>query len=154
MPEVFIHGKPAGQGNLRRSAGGGLYNPDKATAPWKGSIAAVVGAELDGAGVTREPVALLCRFYFTRPAGHFKKSGGLSSTARRTPTVAPDVDKLVRAVLDALTGVLYHDDAQVIQLHAFKAYASEAGLRLTWDTLTPVTAAGDLADAGELVPGA
>jgi len=35
----------------------------------------------------------------------------------------PDLDKLVRSVGDALTGVLYRDDAQVVELHARKVYA-------------------------------
>jgi Holliday junction resolvase RusA-like endonuclease len=39
-------------------------------------------------------------------------------------TKKPDVDKLVRAVKDALRGVLWHDDAQVIHLVASKAYAT------------------------------
>lgn len=39
-------------------------------------------------------------------------------------TKKPDVDKLVRAVKDALKGVLWHDDAQVIHLVATKAYAT------------------------------
>lgn len=36
----------------------------------------------------------------------------------------PDVDKLVRAVKDALKGVLWNDDAQVIELFAWKGYAT------------------------------
>lgn len=39
-------------------------------------------------------------------------------------TKKPDVDKLVRAVKDALKGVLWHDDAQVIELVARKGYAT------------------------------
>lgn len=35
----------------------------------------------------------------------------------------PDLDKLTRAVLDALTGVVYHDDAQVVDLVTSKHYA-------------------------------
>ena len=49
-------------------------------------------------------------------------------------TTAPDLDKLTRAVLDALTGVLYLDDKQVIELHARKQYAlypAGPGARIT-----------------------
>lgn len=35
----------------------------------------------------------------------------------------PDLDKLVRACLDALTGIGYEDDSQVIMIDAFKNYA-------------------------------
>ena len=41
-------------------------------------------------------------------------------------TTKPDVDKLARAALDALTGVLWADDSQVVSLHAQKEYAGEA----------------------------
>ena len=37
-----------------------------------------------------------------------------------------DVDKLCRAILDSLSeGVVYHDDAQVIDLIAHKRYAND-----------------------------
>jgi Holliday junction resolvase RusA-like endonuclease len=43
---------------------------------------------------------------------------------RGEPTVKPDLDKLLRAVCDALTGVVWVDDAQVLDLSAVKAYAA------------------------------
>jgi crossover junction endodeoxyribonuclease RusA len=36
----------------------------------------------------------------------------------------PDIDKLARAVLDALTGILYHDDSEVVRLDVTKRYAA------------------------------
>ena len=42
---------------------------------------------------------------------------------RRKHTTRPDVDKLARCILDALTGVVWKDDAQVISLRASKRYA-------------------------------
>lgn len=38
-------------------------------------------------------------------------------------TTRPDVDKLSRCILDALTGVVWLDDAQVVALRASKRYA-------------------------------
>lgn len=38
-------------------------------------------------------------------------------------TVKPDLDKLTRAIGDALTGVVYEDDAQIVTLVAAKRYA-------------------------------
>ena len=45
------------------------------------------------------------------------------SRLHRHPARRPDVDKLARAVLDALTGELLHDDGQVVGLHARKVFA-------------------------------
>lgn len=42
------------------------------------------------------------------------------------PTVAPDCDKLLRALDDALTGILWPDDAQVIAVTVFKVYEGAA----------------------------
>jgi Holliday junction resolvase RusA-like endonuclease len=44
----------------------------------------------------------------------------------RYHTKKPDIDKLARAVLDALTGVLWKDDSQVVQLTAWKSYQIDA----------------------------
>ena len=36
------------------------------------------------------------------------------------------MDKTLRAVLDALTGIVYEDDAQVVRIFAIKQYATFA----------------------------
>lgn len=41
------------------------------------------------------------------------------------PSVRPDLDNLVKAVLDGLNGVAFLDDKQVIELFARKEYADE-----------------------------
>ena len=47
---------------------------------------------------------------------------------RDLPTVAPDLDKQIRSVLDALTGVAYVDDGQVVGIVATKRYGNQAGV--------------------------
>ena len=58
-------------------------------------------------------VALTLIFRFLRPA---------SAKKRPKPTVKPDIDKTTRAVLDALTGIVYRTDAQVTSVFAQKVY--------------------------------
>ena len=50
--------------------------------------------------------------------------------SRVHPTTKPDTDKLVRLVLDALTGVVWRDDSQVVELAARKEYG-EPGVSVT-----------------------
>lgn len=53
-------------------------------------------------------------------------------TAKRAaPTVRPDVDKLLRAVLDALTGIAYADDSQVVQVTTSKTYGPSERVTVT-----------------------
>jgi len=66
------------------------------------------------------------QFYFTRPKRMYNSKGmlkpGIDSITHIT---YPDIDKLSRAVLDALTGVVWEDDACVCKLIAEKRYAEE-----------------------------
>lgn len=42
------------------------------------------------------------------------------------PTKKPDIDNIIKAVLDALNGIAYKDDTQVVQVMAQKKYADKA----------------------------
>lgn len=63
------------------------------------------------------PVGLYLTFYLPRP----------QSAPRRVqlPAKKPDLDKLARACLDALTGIIYRDDSQVVELYCRKRFARE-----------------------------
>jgi crossover junction endodeoxyribonuclease RusA len=60
------------------------------------------------------PVSVELNFFFAKP----------KSTKKSVlfPAVKPDVDKLIRSTFDALTGVLFKDDAQVVVVTARKFY--------------------------------
>jgi Holliday junction resolvase RusA-like endonuclease len=49
-------------------------------------------------------------------------------TKRTWPCKRPDLDKLLRAVFDSLTNVVFGDDAQIVQLTAAKDYPGDAGM--------------------------
>jgi len=80
-----------------------------------------VGWAARAAGVRCAPrdvaIQIVAMFQFVRPE---------SRKHRVTPTVKPDIDKLTRALLDALTGVGYVDDAQVVKLLVEKVYGVDA----------------------------
>jgi crossover junction endodeoxyribonuclease RusA len=67
-------------------------------------------AVLDG------PVRLTVAFYLPRPKEYAKRGGQAHLTA-------PDWDKLSRAVGDALTGLVYRDDKQIVEAFIAKFYA-------------------------------
>lgn len=68
-------------------------------------------------------VVVTITFRVTRPTGHFTPKGALRKSAPHYPTKKPDLDKLARSTLDALTGSILKDDAQVVSLVAYKRYA-------------------------------
>lgn len=97
--------------------------------PWQGTVA--LAATVAGAKMIDGPVAIYAEFHLPRPKGHYGKRG-LRSSAPRHPTTKPDVDKLLRGILDAIHGVCYTDDSRVVRAVAVKVYATgECGARVT-----------------------
>lgn len=83
-------------------------------------------------GVSPEPwdcaCELSCEFILPRPDGHWLSPGRLRKGAPAHPEVKPDLSKLVRAVEDALIGVVYRDDSRVVRYGEMgKRYAAWGG---------------------------
>lgn len=99
--------------------------------PWQeaiaGEAARACSRPLEG------PIVLDLGFLMPRPKTHFR-TGAHADELRLDAPIAhahrPDLDKLARAVLDALTGIAYLDDGQVAELAARKVYGAPAGVRV------------------------
>lgn len=85
-----------------------------------------------GAFLERGALRLTLWFLMRRPRSHTGKRGVLLPSAPTHPTTRPDVLKLARAVEDACTGILWHDDAQIVDelLHKVYADAVPVGVRV------------------------
>lgn len=106
--------------------------------PWRGQVAAMASAFVEEplAG----PVYVELDFTFTRPKSHYRTGAlahELKPLAPEYVATRPDVDKLARAVLDALTGVAFRDDGQVAELRVSKRYSVAAGVRVRLTPLEP-----------------
>jgi len=119
-----VYGEPIPQGSTRAFIPKGWKRPiitadNKRTKPWRQDVKAAAleamekaNVPLMGKGVA---VSLACHFYFVRPKS--AKSSVIHKTTR------PDLDKLVRSVGDALKGIVYEDDSQVVSLSLIKEFA-------------------------------
>jgi crossover junction endodeoxyribonuclease RusA len=107
-----VHGSPVPQGSMKVIHGRVLHSQGSALAVWR----SLIGWEAKIAGATphKLPVKITIIFLMPRP----------KTVKRNMPTVAPDLDKLIRGVLDGLTGIAYEDDAQVVEIHARKVYGA------------------------------
>lgn len=84
------------------------------------------------------PIRLSLTFFVLRPQNHFgtgRNSGKLKESAPKWPCVKPDVTKLIRAVEDACTGIIWRDDNQVVEQHAFKKFGDKPGVMVTVQAL-------------------
>lgn len=108
------------------------------SAPWKNQVAQVAGEAMNGRGLMDGPLRVVFRFYRRRPRGHYKKSGDLSAQGRRNPYPAtkPDATKCVRGAEDAMTGVVWTDDARIVHQVACKLWGEPERLEVTVEPMT------------------
>lgn len=114
-------GLPQQQGS--KNPWGGEAN--KKLAPWRGHVTQTVGEAWGDAPLLLGPVEMRVTFAFPRPKGHYgsgRNASVLKPNAPMYKTSAPDLDKLVRAIGDALTARVFRDDAQVAVWVVRKVY--------------------------------
>ena len=130
---IRVNGTPAPQGSKRGFVVKGrvvMAESSPKVKPWRQDVAAaaaeaaIVALWMAPAG----PIEVVTTFYLPRPRYHYrtgKHAGELKATAPVLVDKKPDLDKLVRATLDALTtaGVI-RDDAQIAHMSAWKIYAN------------------------------
>jgi crossover junction endodeoxyribonuclease RusA len=122
-----VPGKPAPQGSKRHVGRGILVESCKETGPWRERVALVAHSAMHGRALLAGAVTVALDFVLPRP---------VSTPKRTTPPAVkrPDVDKLARACLDAITGIIVGDDSQIVDLRATKRLAElgeTAGVRIT-----------------------
>jgi len=79
------------------------------------------------------PISVTFTFHIVRPNGHYrsgKNSHLLRDTAPKYPAKKPDLLKLARGVEDAMTGIIYRDDAQIVSERLFKRFAATPGVTI------------------------
>jgi Holliday junction resolvase RusA-like endonuclease len=131
--EFTVYGHPATAGSKRSFAvrRAGQYTGKTATTDdnprtksWQAQVREAA-VKANGAGCTEAPVRLAVAFYFHRPRSHFR-SGRFANLVRDAAPARhakrPDLLKLTRAIEDALTRVIWRDDAQVCEELLSKHY--------------------------------
>lgn len=113
--EFYVEGRPAPQGSKRAFPNGGMTEMSRYVKPWRNAVAAAAHTAAQGLPLIDEPVRLRVAFYITRP----KKP-----KFPTRPAVTPDLSKLVRATEDALTGLVWADDARVVSCLSEKFWAT------------------------------
>lgn len=91
---------------------------------WKDKVAQAAGEQYRNP-ILDCPLIVEFVFYRTRPKGHFgtgRNEGIVKDSAPAHPMTKPDVLKLARAVEDALTGVVWRDDALIVDERIAKRF--------------------------------
>jgi crossover junction endodeoxyribonuclease RusA len=127
---LIVYGTAAPQGSKRHIGKGVMLESSKRLRPWRQDVRFAALEMRPPDWDMTKPMGLVLEFRFLRPKSHYGTKNGityLKANAPAEPVSARlgDIDKLSRAVLDALTGVVYQDDRQVIELEANKCYLDD-----------------------------
>ena len=126
MIEITVVGLPAPQGS-KRLVGKVMLESSKKVQPWRQDVKQAVLNQYNGPPIERA-VFIEIEFRFQRPKGHFNTKGELRPKAPEhlISRGQGDIDKLIRATLDALSistgGSLLADDSLVVQVIGIKRY--------------------------------
>lgn len=129
---VTIPGTPITQGSMRAFSRGGrtIVTHDKGPALnyWRSTVTLFARRAWGGRPPIDGPVSLTLTFRLPRPPSHLgtgRNAGTVKASSPALPHAGLDLDKLVRAVGDALTQArIYKDDSRVCQTSTEKVYAA------------------------------
>ena len=124
MIAFTVFGVPIPQGSMKAFMRPGMRFPvvtadNKRTKSWRQAVVDAAREQLADASPLEGPVGLGVEFFLPRPRSA-KKDVVL-------PAKKPDLDKLVRAIGDALTAAgVWRDDSQVVSVGAWKVFAASS----------------------------
>jgi Holliday junction resolvase RusA-like endonuclease len=148
MIAFTVLGVPVPQGSKRvvptRGGPRAIESNEKTLRPWRSAVSFEASEATAGLPVITGPVQLKVEFVFPRPKGHFGTGRNADSLKASAPTYVqtkPDLDKLVRAIGDAISGIAIRDDAQIAHVDVWKVYGEPARAAIEIAPLTETPAA-------------
>lgn len=119
-----IPGQPSGKGRprfARRGAFVATYTDSK-TASYENLVKLAASQAMGGRDLIDVPVSVVVGMYHQIPKSWSKKKKNGALSGAILPAVKCDMDNCIKAVFDALNGVVWVDDVQVVELKSIKRY--------------------------------
>ncbi len=137
LVDITIPGAPTAKGRARATRTGRMFTPSKT----RDAESTLAGRALVELASVRDllpltgPLRMDVTFTLPVAASWSKKDRAAALTGTCHPTKKPDVDNLVKLTSDALNGVVWVDDAQLVQVMATKRYGSVPSTRIIVDVV-------------------
>jgi Holliday junction resolvase RusA-like endonuclease len=125
-----VEGDPKGKGRPRFSRVGSFTKvyTDKQTLTYEAMIATFAKQAIGATEPLKTPVSVFLYVRLPIPQSYPKKRKEACLNGSEMPCKKPDIDNIAKTYLDAMNGVIFVDDTQVIDLHVKKVYAEKAGV--------------------------
>lgn len=123
--EFTIPGRPATKGSVRFTRGNYAKPDNPRLESWTAIAKFEAREAMRCQQPTQGPVNVRADFHYARPKCHYRKAGGLRDDTPEFPMSRSDVDKCLRALLDAMIGTVFVDDGQVVHAMVCKLWTEE-----------------------------
>ena len=130
MVNFTVYGEPQGKARPRfRKVGNFVktYTPQK-TKSYEDEIRMFAKAAMGSSKPLETPVALYLYIRKGIPASYTKKRRNDCLSGINKPTVTPDCDNVLKAFMDAMNGIVYLDDKQIVSINCEKVYSEISGV--------------------------
>jgi Holliday junction resolvase RusA-like endonuclease len=132
MIKFTVYGEPVAQGRPRASTQGGfvrMYDPAKSR-DYKDYVR-LAASEHSPATLLKGPLAVMVIAYRSIPKSFSKRKAALAEAGKIYPVSKPDADNYLKGVKDALKGVMWVDDSQVVDAFARKRYSHKPRIEVS-----------------------
>lgn len=153
MIKFFVPGQPVGKGRPRTSTKNGVFrvHTDKRTTTKEKEVKAIAWSAMHENGrlaPTDKPCAVFVDAAYRVGTSFTKKRKALCYGQKERPG-KPDIDNVVKLVMDAMNGVVYRDDTQAVVTVSLKRYAVEGEEQGVMVTVIPLENAAGLREIVE-----
>ena len=132
MIEFTIPGVPVPQGRPRAGKNRGkivMYDP-KESKDYKKYVA-LIAKQYAPKKPFEEALRVEMRIYRQTPKSTTKKDRALYIDGIKRPIVKADTSNYVKGIEDALNGIIYKDDSQIVDLYASKYYSDDPRVEIS-----------------------
>lgn len=120
VADFVIHAAPTGKARPRVTRFG-TYTPKK-TKQYEDLVKSEFISQCIGVNFGDGPLVIYVKAIYPIPKSVSKSKRMRMISGEIRPKVKPDFDNVCKAVCDALNGLAYNDDAQIVEAHCFKFY--------------------------------
>jgi len=128
--EFTVPGAPVGKGRPRiiKIAGHSRMKTPEKTANYESLVALAAHRAMAGHPMLLGPCDVTLRIIVPVPASWSQKKQRAALAGTVKPTTKPDIDNVEKVIFDALNGVLWKDDVQVVDVLKSKRYGLQPGV--------------------------
>ena len=130
MVTFKLDADPVGKQRARYARRGNFvqtYTPDK-TRNYEALIKEAATEAMGSSEPLETPVNLYLYIRAPIPQSYSKKKVADCLNGLEKPIKKPDASNVLKSVEDAMNGVVYIDDTQIVNIHVTKVYASQSGI--------------------------